>query len=46
MQPSLWTARVGRRMLDKGLEAELHYTARKSWIYAVPRLRGDRLVLL
>ena len=43
---SLWLARVGRRMLSKGLEAELEYAYRKSWINAIPRLEGERLVLI
>jgi 2-phosphosulfolactate phosphatase len=42
----LWQARVGRRMLSKGLEAELHYAAQESVIDAVPHLVGDRLVLI
>jgi 2-phosphosulfolactate phosphatase len=41
----LWRARVGQRMLGKGLDAELHYAAQESVIDAVPRLVGDRLVL-
>lgn len=43
---SLWLARVGRRMLSKGLETELEYAAKKSWINVIPRLEGDRLVLI
>ncbi len=42
----LWQARVGRRMLSKGLEAELRYAAQQSVIDAVPHLVGDRLVLV
>jgi len=42
---SLWLARVGRRMLAKGLESELHYAARKSWINVVPQLIDGKLVL-
>jgi 2-phosphosulfolactate phosphatase len=41
----LWRARVGRRMLTKGLEAELHYAAQQSIITAVPRLIDGRLVV-
>jgi 2-phosphosulfolactate phosphatase len=42
---SLWLARVGRRMVVKGLEAELRYAARKSHIQLVPRLVDGRLVV-
>lgn len=39
----LWQARVGRRMLEKGLESELRFAARKSCHDVVPRLVGGRL---
>jgi 2-phosphosulfolactate phosphatase len=42
----LWRARVGRRMLSKGLEAELDYAAQESVIDAVPQLLGERLILV
>ena len=43
---SLWMARVGRRMLSKGLESEVRYAARKSWLDVVPEFDGQRITLV
>jgi len=39
----LWLARVGRRMLQKDLESEVRYAARKSWIDLVAKFDGVRV---
>ncbi|KQV99894.1 2-phosphosulfolactate phosphatase [Rhizobacter sp. Root1221] len=41
---ALWLARVGQRMLSKGLESEVRYAARKSWLDVVPCFDGERVV--
>ena len=43
---SLWLARVGRRMLSKGLEEEVRYAARKSWLDVVPCFDGTQVTLV
>ena len=43
---ALWLARVGRRMLSKGLEDEVRYAARKSWLDVVPRFQDGVVTLL
>jgi 2-phosphosulfolactate phosphatase len=42
--PTLVNCRVGRRMIDRGLEHEIEYAARRSVLDAVPRLERGRLV--
>ncbi|HEU0200878.1 MAG TPA: 2-phosphosulfolactate phosphatase [Burkholderiaceae bacterium] len=42
-QACLWNARVGRMMLARGLEKELHFAAQKSRFDVVPRLLGGAL---
>ncbi|MET0348581.1 MAG: 2-phosphosulfolactate phosphatase, partial [Rhizobacter sp.] len=43
---ALWLARVGRRMLSKGLEDEVRHAARKSWLDVVPRFQDGVVTLL
>lgn len=42
--PRLLDCRVGRMMIDRGLEREVEYAAQLSTLNVVPRLEGERLV--
>jgi 2-phosphosulfolactate phosphatase len=42
--PTLLNCRVGRMMIDRGLEHEVEYASQRSALDVVPRFDGGRLV--